>query len=78
MSAFSMSQDEFQLQAELESGICRTCHEFQPDVKPMAVRQHCDGCDTPTVVGLERALVLGVVELNDEPYEVGPSPYLGL
>ncbi len=47
-------------------GICLACGEVQGGCEPDARDYECDSCGERRVYGIEEALVMGEVELEDE------------
>ena len=64
---FKVSNEELtEMMFEGNYGICRKCGEFKDGVEPDADGYKCDSCGSMSVVGLEFAVIEGIVEVEDE------------
>lgn len=66
-----MTTEEFEAQSECNAGYCRNCDMVtNPDgVEPDAEGYECEECGEDAVMGLENALVEGLIELEDNDEE---------
>ena len=49
-------------------GICLSCGETAFGVEPDARQYTCESCDRMTVYGMEEALIMGRIDVQDEDY----------
>lgn len=47
-------------------GICQACGEEQSDVEPDARNYECEACGAEAVFGAEEALLMGLIEIEEE------------
>lgn len=47
-------------------GVCLRCGEEAYGVEPDANGYRCESCGEPSVYGLEEAVIMGVVDVDDE------------
>ena len=48
-----------------DAGVCASCGEYVYGVEPDAERDLCENCGRALVYGLETALELGILEVQD-------------
>ena len=66
MKTYTISEDDYQQALENYSGICGECGELRHgDTEPDAEDYPCDSCGENAVVGIENALLSGVVHFAD-------------
>jgi hypothetical protein len=46
-------------------GLCLTCHDMVHGVEPDARKYKCESCGAHTVYGLEEALLMGAIEVDE-------------
>lgn len=63
-----MIESEFQEHQDLNDGFCKVCEEFtrEGDTEPDAEGYKCPECGGMTVVGAELALLMGLIELDED------------
>jgi hypothetical protein len=67
MPAIKMSMEEFQTGNEECNGICLACHEIQyGGCEPDARRYKCESCGARKVYGLEEALLMGRLDIEED------------
>ena len=47
-------------------GVCIECGNIQSGVEPDAENYECEVCEKHTVYGVEQAVLLGLIDLEDE------------
>jgi hypothetical protein len=63
-----VTEAEFKDHCEGDDGICLACGEWQEGgVEPDAEKYVCEACEKPAVYGCEQALIIGRLDLVDEP-----------
>lgn len=64
---FPITKDEYQEAVDSCSGICMACGEMRwSDTEPDAEEYPCDACGQNKVMGIENALLAGMIEFTDE------------
>ena len=62
-----ISEEEYLSHTEAYDGVCLSCGEFTcGEVEPDACNYHCESCGKSEVFGVEEALMMGKLELNDQ------------
>ena len=61
----TMPMHEIQEAIAASQGICLKCGELQDGVEPDAENYQCEVCDALAVCGIEQALLLGVLSIEE-------------
>ena len=59
-----LSEELYRSMVENMVGVCLECHAERDGTEPDAEDYHCDACGACAVIGLELALVSGLVDLT--------------
>ena len=66
----TMNDEEFSCHREEFDGICASCGEITfGGVEPDAQKYKCASCGKMNVLGMELALIAGLIEFEEECYE---------
>lgn len=66
MAKVKMSVEQYRKYCFDYMGICTSCGEMAPECEPDAERYECPECGEDTVYGVEQALLLGKIEIEED------------
>ncbi len=65
MNAYHVTLEMYESACQDMQGICTACHELVDGVEPDAEGYTCPACDEAKVFGMEQALIMGLIEVED-------------
>lgn len=65
MTTGTITEDEYRELCRDDGGICLACREYTYGVEPDAEGYYCEACDEYEVVGIEQALIMGELEIEE-------------
>lgn len=66
MKTIKLSEDTYNYMRDEYQGICLKCHSHQDQCEPDAENYSCAECGAFRVMGIENALIMGLVEITFE------------
>jgi predicted RNA-binding Zn-ribbon protein involved in translation (DUF1610 family) len=65
MICVEMTEEEFLEIQSAYQGVCASCGEIRDCTEPDAEDYECEACGENTVVGVDNALIMGIIEITE-------------
>jgi hypothetical protein len=62
-----MTEEEYRAGTDAYEGVCLACGEPRGSCEPDARNYKCEACGQRQVMGLEWAMISGLIEITEEP-----------
>lgn len=62
-----MTEDEYRQGNDAYEGVCLACGATRGSCEPDARNYRCEACDQHQVMGLEWAMISGLIEITEDP-----------